>query len=58
MYDPEDGHAFVRHEPNAASGGHWSDLKVQEFLGQDERNPEHVALLRLLNTSAATRDGS
>lgn len=47
------GRAFVRHQANFASGGHQRDIEVADFLARSERNPEHLALLRLLRRSAA-----
>jgi hypothetical protein len=41
---------FVRHEPNAASGGQVADLEIGEFLIRGVYGPEHVALLRLIGT--------
>src|SRR5436305_14897337 len=55
-HDPKSGHAIVRHEGNAASGGNRSEIAVRELLGQTERHPGHWALLRLLGTSARARD--
>ena len=48
--DPVSGRAFVRHEPNAASGGQSSDADISDFLKRGPRNPEHDALLRLIGT--------
>lgn len=48
--DPANGRVFVRHEANAPSGGHSSDLDVEDFLSWGPRNPEHEALLRLIGT--------
>ena len=47
--EPE-GDLFVRHEPNAASGGAVSDTAIAEFLIRGSRGPEHAALLRLIGT--------
>jgi len=41
---------FIRHEPNAPSGGHASDIEIGIFLTRGPLNPEHQALLRLLAT--------
>jgi hypothetical protein len=51
--DSAAGEAFVRHEPNAASGGRPSDIEIGTFLMQRQRNPEHQALLRLIGTLTA-----
>jgi hypothetical protein len=48
--DPVSGRVFVRHEPNAASGGRTSDIGVGEFLVRGGHGPEHQALLRLIGT--------
>ena len=48
--DPVDGRVFVRHQPNAPSGGQASDLDISDFLRRGARNPEHEALLRLIGT--------
>ena len=44
---------FVRHEPNAPSGGHQSDIDIGTFLTRGPLNPEHQALLRLIATLVA-----
>lgn len=41
---------FVRHEPNAPSGGRPSHIEIGAFLSRGARNPEHQALLRLIGT--------
>jgi hypothetical protein len=41
---------FVRHEPNAASGGRTAELEIGDFLVRGGRGPEHQALLRLIGT--------
>jgi hypothetical protein len=41
---------FVRHEPNAASGGRPTELEIREFLVRGGRGPEHQELLRLIGT--------
>lgn len=43
---------FVRHEPNAPSGGKVSKIEIGDFLSRGPRNPEHQALLRLIGTLA------
>jgi hypothetical protein len=48
--DPATGNVFVRHEPNAPSGGKRTDIDIGEFLSEGQRNPEHQALLRLIGT--------
>ena len=51
--DTETERVFVRHEPNAPSGGHQSDLDIGTFLMRGPLNPEHQALLRLIATLVA-----
>lgn len=48
--EPENGHAFVIHQPNAPSGGRLSHIELGEFLRSDPKGPEHQALLRLIGT--------
>ena len=44
------GRVFVRHEPNAASGGRTAEFEIGEFLTRGHHGPEHQALLRLIGT--------
>ena len=48
--DPASGRVFVRHEPNASSGGRASDIGVGDFLVRGGHGPEHQELLRLIGT--------
>jgi hypothetical protein len=48
--DPASGDLFVRHEPNAASGGRPSDVDIGAFLSRGPKHPEHQALLDLIGT--------
>jgi len=48
--DPATGRVFIRHEPNAASGGRTADLEIGEFLIRGVYGPEHMELLRLIGT--------
>ncbi len=48
--DPGSGHVFIRHEPNAASGGRRTDIEVGAFLSRNAYGPEHRELLRLIGT--------
>lgn len=52
----EGDRVFVRHEPNASSGGRVSDVEIGAFLSRGPHNPEHQALLRLI--AAAVGDDS
>ena len=47
--EPEDGRAFVIHQPNGPSGGRLSHIELGAFLRQ-ENGPEQQALLRLIGT--------
>lgn len=42
------GRVFVRHTPNAASGGQVGEFEIGEFLIRGLHGPEHLALLRLI----------
>ena len=46
---PQNGHAFIIHQPNAPSDGRLSPIELGEFL-RSEKRPEHQALLRLIGT--------
>jgi hypothetical protein len=48
--DPATGDVFVRHEPNAPSGGEPTHIDIGVFLSRGPRNPEHKALLDLIRT--------
>jgi hypothetical protein len=48
--DSGSGRVFVRHEPNAPSGGRASDFDVGEFLVRGGYGPEHSELLHLIGT--------
>jgi hypothetical protein len=48
--NPEDGRAFVIHQPNGPSGGRTSHIELGAFLSRGESGPEHQALLRLIGT--------
>ena len=56
--DAETERVFVRHEPNAPSGGRVSDLDIGTFLSRGPLNPEHQALLRLIATLVHNRNDS
>ena len=53
--DPDLGRVFVRHEPNAASGGQRAEFEISEFLARGGQGPEHQALLRLIGTLVEDR---
>src|SRR5690349_21844322 len=52
--DPATGLAFVRHQPNAPSGGQMTDVDIGAFLS-GQRHPEQDALLRLIGTAMLDR---
>ncbi len=54
--DSDSGHTFVRHEPNASSGGRTTDTDVNDFLSIDGPGPEFAALRHLLANPADTTD--
>jgi hypothetical protein len=47
--EPQDGRAFIIHQPNAPSGGRLSHIELGEFL-RAGNGPEQQALLRLIGT--------
>jgi len=47
--EPENGQAFVIHQPNAPSGGRLSHIELGAFLATGN-GPEQQALLRLIGT--------
>lgn len=47
--EPENGQAFIIHQPNAPSGGRVSHIELGEFL-RSGKGPEQQALLRLIGT--------
>lgn len=50
--DQANGHGYVLHEPNSASGGAPAPISVSEFLKGEAGAPEQQALLRLIGTLA------
>jgi hypothetical protein len=47
--EPENGHAFIIHQPNAPSGGRVAHIDLGEFL-RSGKGPEQQALLRLIGS--------
>ena len=47
--EPQNGRAFIIHQPNAPSGGKLSHIELGAFLCSGD-GPEHRALLRLIGT--------
>jgi hypothetical protein len=48
--EPENGHAFIIHQPNAPSGSRLIHVELGEFLCSGTNGPEQQALLRLIGT--------
>ena len=46
----ESGRVFVRHVPNAPSGGQPANIELAEFLSRPGNAPEHQALVRLIGS--------
>jgi hypothetical protein len=53
--DTISGQVFVRHQPNAPSGGRTTNIEIGEFLGRGHQGPEHQELLRLIRTLVGNR---
>jgi hypothetical protein len=49
-HDLDSGRVFVRHEPNASSGGRNADIELGAFLIGSGSGPEKRELLRLIAT--------
>ena len=50
----DSGRVFVRHVPNAPSGGQPTNIELADFLSRPGNAPEHQALVRLIGTLVAT----
>jgi hypothetical protein len=50
--EPENGHAFIIHQPNAPSGGRRSHIELGAFL-RDGTGPQQQSLLRLIGDLVA-----
>jgi hypothetical protein len=48
--NPECGDVFVRHLPNAASGGKSSNIELDAFLLKSKGSPERESLLRMIGS--------
>jgi hypothetical protein len=44
--DTKSGEASVRHEANASSGGHVTEMSAEEFLSRAGSGPEYAAVRR------------
>ncbi len=53
LHDDGTGSYQVRHEPNAASGGHATAVPMPEFLSRSGATPQGVALQQLLEQDGA-----
>jgi hypothetical protein len=53
--DDVSGRTLVRHEANQSSGGHRTDLEVNDFLGQNGPGPEYSALRRMAAAGETSR---
>ena len=54
--DTETDRVFVRHEPNAPSGGAATNIEIGAFLSRGGQGPEHQELLRLIGSLAGEAD--
>lgn len=54
--DPVSGQRFVRHEPNASSGGRITETDVDAFLRVGGPGPEYAALRHLLASPGKNAD--
>src|ERR1700733_13759338 len=54
--DPVSGRRLVRHEANLASGGHVTEITVEEFLAVNGPRPEYEALRRILGSQEQARE--
>jgi hypothetical protein len=52
-HDPVTGARSVMHRPNPQSGGQVSYVEIENFLSKNANGPEHQALRRVMETSAA-----
>jgi hypothetical protein len=46
--EPQNGRAFIIHQPNGPSGGRLSHIELGAFLSGEANGPEQQALLRLI----------
>ncbi len=54
--DTGSGRVFIRHQPNASSGGRASEIGIGQFLSRGGQGPEHQELLRLIGTLVEEED--
>jgi hypothetical protein len=55
--DAATGQVSVRHEANLSSGGHVTEVSVEEFLSRPGSGPEYAATRMLLAASAGGAKG-
>ena len=56
--DTVTGRVLVRHQANPPSGGHVTEVEVEEFLSRGGSGPEYAATRKLLATSVGEAGGS
>jgi hypothetical protein len=56
MRDQTRDGVFIRHLPNAPSGGKIQDMDVGDFLSRGPQGPEHQHLLTLIGTLVSDAD--
>jgi hypothetical protein len=54
--EAERNHVFVRHVPNAPSGGKTQEIGIGTFLSRGPQGPEHQALLNLIGSLVSGLD--
>ena len=54
--NPESGDVFVRHVPNAASGGKNSHIELDAFLLKSKGSPERESLMRMIGSLISDAD--
>lgn len=57
IQDIGSGQVSVRHEANLSSGGHVTEMSVEEFLSRGGSGPEYAATRMLLAASAGDTRG-
>ncbi|MBV8400386.1 MAG: transglutaminase family protein [Acetobacteraceae bacterium] len=53
IQDTVNSRAFVRHKANESSGGHETDVSIDDFMRRNGSGPEHAALRHLISTRAS-----
>ena len=57
--DSESGRVFIKHQPNAPSGGKPTDIEIETFLCRSgASSPERSELLRLVGTLVREVEGA